>query len=128
MGIGRPLDILEAVRRGIDMFDCVLPTRMGRTGKAFTRGGELNIRNARHAEDEAPLDAHCACPACRQMSRAYVHHLFKAQEMLGPMLLTWHNLQYYQDLMREVRAAIEEQRFDAFAAETSRFFEETASH
>jgi queuine tRNA-ribosyltransferase len=106
MGVGTPSDLVGAVRRGIDMFDCVMPTRSGRTGRAYTRRGVLNIRNARHAEDDAPLDPGCACPACRRHSRAYLHHLFKAGEMLGPMLLTWHNIQYYQDLMAELRAAI----------------------
>jgi queuine tRNA-ribosyltransferase len=107
MGVGRPLDIVGAVLRGIDMFDCVMPTRSGRTGQGFTRHGVLNIRNARHAHDERPLDADCGCPACRKHSRGYLHHLFKADEMLGPMLLTWHNLRYYQDLMAGLRAAIE---------------------
>ena len=106
MGVGTPSDLIGAVRRGIDMFDCVMPTRSGRTGRAYTRGGVINIRNARHAEDNRPLDPHCACPACRGHSRAYLHHLFKANEMLGPMLLTWHNIQYYQDLMAELRAGI----------------------
>ena len=107
MGVGRPLDIVGAVMRGIDMFDCVMPTRSGRTGQGFTRHGALNIRNARHAHDNRPLDAECECPACGKHSRAYLHHLFKADEMLGPMLLTWHNLRYYQDLMAGLRAAIE---------------------
>lgn len=106
MGVGTPSDLIGAVRRGIDMFDCVMPTRSGRTGRAYTRGGVINIRNARHAEDNRPLDPTCACPACRGHSRAYLHHLFKANEMLGPMLLTWHNIQYYQDLMAELRAGI----------------------
>jgi queuine tRNA-ribosyltransferase len=106
MGVGTPSDLIGAVRRGIDMFDCVMPTRSGRTGRAYTRGGVINIRNARHAEDNRPLDPGCACPACRCHSRAYLHHLFKANEMLGPMLLTWHNIQYYQDLMAELRAGI----------------------
>jgi queuine tRNA-ribosyltransferase len=106
MGVGTPSDLIGAVRRGIDMFDCVMPTRSGRTGRAYTRGGVINIRNARHAEDNRPLDPNCACPACRNHSRAYLHHLFKANEMLGPMLLTWHNIQYYQDLMAELRAGI----------------------
>jgi queuine tRNA-ribosyltransferase len=106
MGVGTPSDLIGAVRRGIDMFDCVMPTRSGRTGRAYTRGGVINIRNARHAEDNRPLDPDCACPACRGHSRAYLHHLFKANEMLGPMLLTWHNIQYYQDLMAELRAGI----------------------
>jgi queuine tRNA-ribosyltransferase len=117
MGVGRPEDILGAVARGIDMFDCVLPTRMGRTGKAFTRRGEINMRNARHAEDPRPLDDGCACPACARFSRAYVHHLFKAEEMLGPMLLTRHNLQHYQDLMRAIRDAIASQSWTAFREE-----------
>ncbi len=106
MGVGTPSDLIGAVRRGVDMFDCVMPTRSGRTGRAYTRGGVINIRNARHAEDNRPLDPQCACPACRGHSRAYLHHLFKANEMLGPMLLTWHNIQYYQDLMAELRAGI----------------------
>ncbi len=116
MGVGTPADLIGAVRRGIDMFDCVIPTRSGRTGRAYTRGGVLNLRNARHAEDAAPLDPACACPACKRHSRAYLHHLFKAQEMLGPMLLTWHNLQYYQDLMRDLRAGILAGRFEPAAA------------
>ena len=107
MGVGKPADIVGAVARGIDLFDCVLPTRSGRTGQAFTRAGTLNMRNARHAEDGGPLDPECRCPACRGHSRAYLHHLFKADEMLGPILLTAHNLTYYQDLMRDIRDAIE---------------------
>ncbi|MBR0669992.1 tRNA guanosine(34) transglycosylase Tgt [Neoroseomonas soli] len=116
MGVGTPSDLVGAVRRGIDMFDCVMPTRSGRTGRAYTRRGVLNIRNARHAEDDGPLDPDCSCPACRRHSRAYLHHLFKAGEMLGPMLLTWHNIQYYQDLMAELRAAILEGHFEETAA------------
>jgi queuine tRNA-ribosyltransferase len=107
MGVGKPGDLVAAVARGIDMFDCVIPTRSGRTGQAFTRQGALNIRNARHAEDEGPLDDACRCPACRDFSRAYLHHLVKAGEILGAMLLTWHNLRYYQDLMGDLRVAIE---------------------
>ena len=107
MGVGRPADIVGAVQRGIDMFDCVLPTRSGRTAQAFTRRETLNLRNARHADDEAPLDAGCRCRACRGFSRAYLHHLVKADEILGAMLLTWHNLAFYQDLMRAIRAGIE---------------------
>ncbi len=107
MGVGKPADLVEAVGRGIDMFDCVLPTRSGRTGQAFTRRGEVNLRNARHADDERPLDAECACPACADYSRAYLHHLIKAGEILGSMLLTQHNLHYYQELMGGLRAAIE---------------------
>ncbi|MBL6457745.1 tRNA guanosine(34) transglycosylase Tgt [Belnapia sp. T6] len=106
MGVGTPADILGAVWRGIDMFDCVIPTRSGRTGRAYTSRGVLNLRNARHAEDPSPLDPACGCPACARHSRAYLHHLIKAEEMLGPMLLTWHNIQYYQDLMRGIRDAI----------------------
>jgi queuine tRNA-ribosyltransferase len=116
MGVGTPADLIGAVARGIDMFDCVMPTRSGRTGRAYTRHGVLNIRNARHAEDDRPLDPGCACPACARHSRAYLHHLFKAGEMLGPMLLTWHNIQYYQDLMAELRAAILSGTFEATAA------------
>ncbi len=107
MGVGKPGDILGAVARGIDLFDCVLPTRSGRTGQAFTGSGTLNMRNARHADDGAPVDETCECYACRNHSRAYLHHLFKAGEMLGPILLTTHNLAHYQDLMRRIRAAIE---------------------
>ncbi len=107
MGVGKPADILGAVRRGVDMFDCVLPTRSGRTGQAFTRHGTLNMRNARHREDKTPMDTACPCPTCAKHSRAYIHHLFKANEMLGPILLTRHNLHYYQILMAELRAAIE---------------------
>jgi queuine tRNA-ribosyltransferase len=118
MGVGRPDDILGAVARGIDMFDCVLPTRMGRTGKAFTRRGEINMRNARHAEDPRPIDESCACPACTRFSRAYLHHLFKAAEMLGPMLLTRHNLQHYQTLMRGIRDAIAAGTYADFSAKT----------
>jgi queuine tRNA-ribosyltransferase len=117
MGVGTPDDLLGAVARGVDMFDCVMPTRAGRTGRAFTSRGVLNMRNARHAGDDAPIDPACACPACTRHSRAYLHHLFKASEMLGPMLLTWHNLTYYQALMRGMRAAIAEGRLAAHAAE-----------
>jgi queuine tRNA-ribosyltransferase len=116
MGVGTPGDILGAVRRGVDMFDCVIPTRSGRTGRAYTSRGVLNLRNARHADDPRPLDPACACPACARHSRAYLHHLIRADEMLGPMLLTWHNVQYYQDLMRGLRAAMCEGRFEAQAA------------
>jgi queuine tRNA-ribosyltransferase len=98
------------------MFDCVIPTRSGRTGRAYTSRGVLNIRNAKHAEDPRPLDPACGCPGCARHSRAYLHHLFKAEEMLGPMLLTWHNIQYYQDLMRGLRGAILEGRFEEHAA------------
>jgi queuine tRNA-ribosyltransferase len=116
MGVGKPDDIVGAVRRGIDMFDCVLPTRSGRTGQAFTRRGPINIRNARHQEDLRPIDEACTCPACRGYSRAYLHHLWRAQEILGNMLLTWHNLHYYQQLMAGLRRAIEQGDLDGFAA------------
>jgi queuine tRNA-ribosyltransferase len=116
MGVGKPGDLVGAVARGIDMFDCVLPTRSGRTDQAFTRGGPVNIRNARHAEDPRPLDETLACPASRDYSRAYLHHLARSKEILGAMLLTWHNLYYYQDLMSRMRRAIGEGRFQAFAA------------
>jgi len=106
MGVGTPADLIGAVARGIDMFDCVMPTRAGRTARAFTSGGVLNLRNARHAADARPLDPACVCPACTRHSRAYLHHLFRANEMLGPMLLTWHNLTYYQTLMAGMRQAI----------------------
>jgi len=115
MGVGKPGDLVGGVLRGIDMFDCVLPTRSGRTSQAFTRHGTLNLRNARHAEDTRPLDADCACPACRGYGRAYLHHLVKTGEILGAMLLTWHNLQYYQDLMAGMRLAIGEGRLERFA-------------
>ena len=117
MGVGKPDDIVGAVCRGVDMFDCVLPTRSGRTGQAFTRRGAVNIRNTRHKDDPRPLDEGCSCPACRQYSRAYLHHLVKAREILGAVLMTWHNLQYFQDLMAGLRAAIAEGRLDAFAAD-----------
>jgi queuine tRNA-ribosyltransferase len=120
MGVGKPADIVGAVARGIDMFDCVLPTRSGRTAQAWVRAGFVNLRNARHAEDTAPLDPTCGCAVCAQHSRAYLHHLAKAGEILGSMLLTWHNLHYYQDLMREMRAAIEVGRFADFQAEFAR--------
>lgn len=106
MGVGKPLDIVAAVRRGIDMFDCVLPTRSGRTAQAFTRRGTVNLRNARHADDPRPLEEGCDCPACTRFSRAYLHHLVRCGEIQGAMLLTWHNLRYYQRLMARLRAAI----------------------
>ncbi len=117
MGVGKPDDIVGAVARGIDMFDCVLPTRSGRTGQAFTRRGAVNLDNARHADDARPLDAECRCPACRSFSRAYLHHLVRTKEMLGAILLTQHNLTYYQDLMAGLRSAIAEGRFAAFVQE-----------
>jgi len=117
MGVGKPDDIVEAVRRGIDMFDCVLPTRSGRTGQAFTADGPLNMRNARFAEDTDPIEAGCPCPACTRFERAYVHHLVKSGEILGAMLMTQHNLWFYQRLMQSLREAIAEQRFEAFAGD-----------
>ncbi len=116
MGVGKPADIVGAVGRGVDMFDCVLPTRSGRTGQAFTRRGRLNLRNARHVEDPRPIDPECGCATCRTHTRAYVHHLFRAEEMLGPVLLTRHNLYYYQELMAGLRAAIEGGRLIDFTA------------
>ena len=117
MGVGKPQDIVGAVMRGIDMFDCVLPTRSGRTAQAFTRRGTVNLRNARHADDGRPLDETCACPACSNYSRAYLRHLVRSDEILGATLLTWHNLHYYQVLMAGLRDAIANGTLDAFAAE-----------
>jgi queuine tRNA-ribosyltransferase len=116
MGVGKPADLVGAVLRGIDMFDCVLPTRSGRTAQAFARCGTVNLRNARHADDSAPLDPECCCPACTGYSRAYLHHLCRGGEILGSMLLTAHNLRYYADLMAETRAAIETGSLADFAA------------
>ena len=116
MGVGRPEDIVAAVAAGVDMFDCVLPTRSGRNGQAFTARGKVNIRNARHADDPEPLDASCSCPTCRGYSRAYLHHLVRAGEILGAVLMTRHNLHRYQDLMRNLRAAIAAGNLRAFAA------------
>jgi queuine tRNA-ribosyltransferase len=116
MGVGTPLDIVGAVERGIDMFDCVMPTRSGRHGQAFTWGGKLNMRNAAHIEDMRPLDERSACPAARDYSRAYIHHLFRAGEYLAPMLLTWANTFFYQDLMAAIRKSIREGTFADLAA------------
>ena len=116
MGVGKPDDIVGAVERGIDMFDCVLPTRSGRTGQAFTRAGPVNIRNARFAEDQAPLDSDCPCPVCGTWSRAYLHHLVRSGEILGAMLMTEHNIWFYQELMSDLRKAVAERRLAAFAA------------
>ncbi|MBM3516438.1 MAG: tRNA guanosine(34) transglycosylase Tgt [Alphaproteobacteria bacterium] len=124
MGVGKPQDIVAAVARGIDLFDCVLPTRSGRNGQAFSRHGPINLRNARHAEDPRPLDQHCACPACRRYSRAYLHHLVVAKEILAAMLLTQHNLHYYGALMRDLRMAI---RAGDLAAFVTRFEGEQAA-
>ncbi|MEC8630510.1 MAG: tRNA guanosine(34) transglycosylase Tgt [Pseudomonadota bacterium] len=114
MGVGKPDDIVGAVKRGIDMMDCVLPSRSGRTGQAWTRRGQVNIKNARHADDPRPLDENCTCPACSNYSRAYLHHVYRSGEMICGMLLTWHNLHYYQELMQEMRDAIAAGTFDAF--------------
>jgi len=122
MGVGKPDDIAGAILRGIDMFDCVIPTRSGRNAQAFTREGTLNLRNARHAEDAAPLDPQCSCPACRQFSRAYLHHVVKAGEIIAAMLLTWHNLTYYQDLMADLRKAIAEGQIASLVDEISRVY------
>ncbi|UIJ73714.1 tRNA guanosine(34) transglycosylase Tgt [Aurantimonas sp. HBX-1] len=118
MGVGTPQDILRSVARGIDMFDCVMPTRSGRHGLAFTRFGKVNLKNARHAEDSRPLDEESDCPASRDYSRAYLHHLVRSNEALASMLLTWNNLAYYQSLMAGIRTAIEAGEFEAFAART----------
>jgi len=117
MGVGKPPDIVGAVLRGVDMFDCVLPTRSGRTAQAYTRRGTLNFMNARHAADPRPLDADCTCYTCCHYSRAYIHHLLRCEEMLGPMLLTQHNLHYYQELMACLRSAIEAGTLQQFAAD-----------
>ncbi|MEM0921846.1 MAG: tRNA guanosine(34) transglycosylase Tgt [Pseudomonadota bacterium] len=117
MGVGKPDDLVGAVKRGVDMFDCVLPSRSGRTGQAFTRRGVINIRNARHAKDPRPLDPDCSCPVCANYSRAYLHHVHKAGEIISSMLLTWHNLHYYQELMASMRNAIAAGRFTEFEAE-----------
>jgi queuine tRNA-ribosyltransferase len=114
MGVGRPQDILEAVARGIDMFDCVLPTRNGRNAQAFTADGTVRLRNASHRRDSAPLESGCSCYTCRHFSRAYLHHLFNVDEMLGPTLLTLHNIAYYLRLMKEIREAIAAKRFAEF--------------
>ena len=117
MGVGKPDDIVGAVERGIDMMDCVLPSRSGRTGQAWTRRGQINIKNARHQDDPRPLDEDCTCPACRNYSRAYLHHVNKAGEIIASMLMTWHNLHYYQDLMQGLRDAIAGGRLAAFVAD-----------
>lgn len=117
MGVGKPDDIVGAVERGIDMMDCVLPSRSGRTGQAWTRRGQINIKNARHQDDPRPLDEDCTCPACRNYSRAYLHHVNRAGEIIAAMLLTWHNLHYYQYLMQGLRDAVSQGRLSAFVAD-----------
>ena len=114
MGVGKPDDIIGAVQRGVDMFDCVLPSRSGRTGQGLTRFGAINLRNSRHKDDERPLDPFCKCPTCQNYSRAYLHHTIKIGEIIGSMLLTWHNLHYYQELMADIRKAIRENEFSKF--------------
>jgi queuine tRNA-ribosyltransferase len=116
MGVGTPDDLLGAIARGVDMFDCVMPTRAGRTARAFTSHGVFNLRNARFIDDPGPLDENCACLACSKHSRAYLHHLFRAAEMLGPMLLTQHNLTYYQSLMQGANTAIQRQGYADYCA------------
>ncbi|NPD15864.1 tRNA guanosine(34) transglycosylase Tgt [Xinfangfangia sp. D13-10-4-6] len=116
MGVGKPDDIVGAVERGIDMMDCVLPSRSGRTGQAWTRRGQVNIKNARHQDDPRPLDENCSCPACRNYSRAYLHHVFRSQEIISSMLVTWHNLHYYQELMAGLREAIGAGKLAQFVA------------
>ena len=115
MGVGKPDDIVGAVERGIDMFDCVMPTRSGRTGQAFTRAGPINLRNARFSEDAGPLDPACACPVCATWSRAYLHHLVRSQEILGAMLMTEHNIWFYEALMADLRSAIASGELTRFA-------------
>lgn len=117
MGVGKPDDIVGAVKRGVDMMDCVLPSRSGRNGQVFTRRGAINMKNARHADDPRPLDESCTCPACTQYSRAYLHHVYRSHEMISGMLLTWHNLHYFQDLMQGMRDAIAAGTFDAWETE-----------
>jgi queuine tRNA-ribosyltransferase len=116
MGVGKPIDLVESVARGIDLFDCVVPTRSGRHGQAWTDAGPINLKNARFAEDKAPLDASSDCPASRDYSKAYLHHLVKSEELLAQVLLSWHNIAYYQTLMRRMREAIVVARFDDFIA------------
>jgi len=127
MGVGTPLDIVEAVARGVDMFDCVMPTRSGRHGQAFTWAGKLNLKNAAHADDPAPLDPESACPAARDYSRAYLHHLVKSGEYLAPMLLTWANVAFYQDLMRKIRTAISKNRLNELRARVRAAYHPDAS-
>ena len=127
MGVGTPIDLIESVARGADMFDCVMPTRSGRHGQAFTWGGKVNLRNARHADDPSPLDPESSCPAARDYSRAYLHHLVKSEEYLGAMLLSWTNVAFYQELMQAMRAAIAEGRFARWAAVTKQRLAVTGS-
>jgi len=114
MGVGKPIDLVEAIARGVDMFDCVIPTRSGRHGQVWTDSGPYNIKRAEFAEDETPLNPNILCEASQNYSKAYVHHLVRSKEMLGGMILSWHNIAYFEDLMRRIRLAIQEQRFDLF--------------
>ena len=123
MGVGTPSDLVEAVLRGVDLLDCVLPTRSGRNARAYTKGGALNLRNARHRSDPRPLETDCPCPACQNHSRAYLHHLVRANEILGAILLTWHNIQYYQNLMAGMRTAIQAGTLSRFVV---RFYQQAA--
>ena len=117
MGVGKPVDLVAAVQEGIDMFDCVIPTRSGRTGQAFVRNGRINIKNSKYQEDLRPLDEKCSCYTCKNYSRAYLNHLFKSGEILGSTLLTNHNIHYYQDLMQQIRTEITNNNYDNFADE-----------
>lgn len=127
MGVGKPPDIIGAVQRGIDMFDCVLPSRSGRNGQAFTHLGTINIRNSRYSEDMRPLDEACLCPVCKNHSRAYLHHLVKSKEILGSMLMTWHNIHFYQDLMRNIRNAIAKGALNLYAEQFMKEYEQHGS-
>ena len=117
MGVGTPLDLVESVRRGVDMFDCVMPTRAGRHGLAYTCNGNINIRNSKYSNDNKPIDPFSKCPITSKYSRAYLHHLFKAKELLGSMILTYINLRYYDDLMVKLRKAIRDQKYDEIASQ-----------
>ena len=117
MGVGKPIDLVEAVYRGVDMFDCVIPTRSGRHGQVWTDKGPYNIKNARFAEDETPLDENVNCEASQRYSKAYIHHLIRSQELLGAMILSWHNIAYFQDLMARMRVSIADQTFERFVTE-----------
>ena len=127
MGVGKPIDLVEAVARGIDMFDCVLPTRSGRHGQAWTWDGPINLRNAKFAEDLSPVDERSDCPASREFSRAYLHHLIRSGEYLGSMVLSWHNTAFFQALMAEIRLSIAENRFKTFRKEMFERWKETKS-
>ena len=127
MGVGKPIDIVESVARGIDMFDCVLPTRSGRHGQAWTWEGPKNLKNAQYSEDMSPIDEEVNCPASRDYSRAYIHHLFKANEYLGPMLLSWHNISFFQALMKRLRVSIEDGTFECLRQTLTKRWSDTKS-